>query len=314
LLEVTALTSVRSALALRVVVGATLLAPGCQLDSSAEFEDVATAGTAGSGASGGTDATEAGMDAGGAGATGNEGGSEMGGKSGGTAGAPTAGKATAEGGRGGKGGTTGMGGSMAGTGTGGKGGAGGSGTAGGGMAGSAGSAGTGGTASPQPETLETRELEDATIVSCFPNQTMGNAATLNVDGDFTCSYYALISVPLAGVPAAATVSKATLTLECENAGDAISISYAGEPWKEATVRWSTRPESGPALGTVRCEEPGPVVIDLKAAVVAWLGGDRENYGIYLRTEHTDGTDFTSSESEDTEHRPLLSITYTPPIK
>jgi hypothetical protein len=119
---------------------------------------------------------------------------------------------------------------------------------------------------------------------------------------------------LADVPDGAVVSAATLTLHCINAGDVVTVSYAAEAWNEDTVRWSTRPETGSDLGELSCEEMSDVSLDLTAAVKAWVSGERAAQGLYLWTEGSDGTDFASSEYEDVEQRPSLSITYTLPAK
>jgi hypothetical protein len=143
----------------------------------------------------------------------------------------------------------------------------------------------------------------------------GKAATFKVDYyDYSCVYRALLNPSLAELPDGAQVSKATLTLFCVNAGGEIEVSYASETWNEDTVRWSARPELGGAVGELSCSEEGAVTLDLTAAVAAWVSGEQEPYGLYLRTDADDGTDFASSEASDKESRPSLSVTYTLPQK
>jgi hypothetical protein len=143
----------------------------------------------------------------------------------------------------------------------------------------------------------------------------GNAATLNVDNNYNCVYQALINPSLASLPEGAVISKATLTLFCVNDGGEVSVYYASEAWKEDTVRWSTRPESGnDPVGKLTCADDGAVTLDLTAVVAAWVSGERPPYGLYLRTEAQNGTDFASSQAADAEQRPSLSVTYLPPAK
>ena len=148
----------------------------------------------------------------------------------------------------------------------------------------------------------------------MPNANFGDLDTFNVDGDPFCAVDTLISAPLDGVPAGALVSEASFSLTCTNTGEAITVSYVDGKWAELEVRWNNRPQAGTSLGSVTCDQLGEVKIDLTAAVKAWLAGDHKNFGIYLRTDNTDGTDFDSSEAADPAVRPKLSVTYTLPVK
>jgi hypothetical protein len=314
------LTALSRVLGPRIALGGALLSCACQHDSNVSFDDTNLP----SSSAGGSDTSEAGSSAtagetsGGASSTGGKagGGGATGGKSGG--GMPGAG------GRGsaGKGGAE-MGGSAGET-TGGKGGSAGSVAVGGaGAAGLAGSAGTGGTPidPPEPVTYETTQLDDADVASCFPSGNYAKKLILNPDGnnptgngnDF-CAIQSLVSIPLEGVPDGAVVSEASLTLTCTDTGGPVSVSFANESWTESEVRWNSRPQAGTIIDTITCEKVGKLSIDLTAAVKAWLAGEHKNYGIYLRTDDTDGTDFSSSEAANPANRPLLSVTYTLPVK
>jgi hypothetical protein len=304
----------------RIALGAALLASACQHDSNADFDDTnlqsgdGGSTTTTSGTSSGAEAgqgTEAGSQSGGSSAEAGSSRAGSGGKPAGTAG-------TGGGASGGKASSGGSGGS------GGKGSAGAAGTGNeagkvgnqGGSAGTTGEAGKGGgpVEPPQPVTFETTDIDETQVVSCMPYMNFGALDTVNVDGDLACRYEILFNAPIQEVPDGALVSAASLLLTCTNAGDAIKVSYATEEWAELSVKWNNRPEVGKELGTIHCEKLGPVTIDLTAAVKAWLSGAQENYGIYLRVETTDGTDFATSEAEDTSTRPKLSVTYTLPVK
>jgi hypothetical protein len=311
------MASLRRVLGSRIALGAVLLASACQHDSKADFDDTnlhsgdGGTTTTTSGTSSGAEAgqgTEAGSSSGGSSAEAGSSSTGSGGKSAGTAG-------TGGGASGGKASTGGSGG---------KGSAGASGTGNvagkagnqGGSAGTTGEAGKGGgpVEPPQPVTFETTDIDETQIASCMPYMNFGALNTVNVDGDLACRYEILFNAPIQEVPDGALVSAASLLLTCTNAGDSIKVSYVTEEWAELSVKWNSRPEVGKELGTIHCEELGPVTIDLTAAVKAWLSGAQENYGIYLRVETTDGTDFATSEAEDTSTRPKLSVTYTLPVK
>lgn len=293
---------------LRFALGAALLASACQQDSNAEFDDrnLTSPDVGGSADSGGSNAA-AGEENPSAGGTDTSGGSAP---EGGKSSAGAAGSSSATAGKGGTASVGGKGGSGAG-GTPGQAGKAGQGGAAGSTSGSAGMAGS--TNPPEPITVETADIDDTHVASCFQQQNFGEAEVVMVDGS-SCRYDALIDVPRLELPAGALVSKATLTLTCSNAGAAITVAYADEAWKELTVRWSTRPEVGATIGTITCAEVGTATLDLTAAFKAWLAGDHAANGIYLRTEGTNGTDFASSEADKVSSRPQLSITYTLPIK
>ncbi len=183
--------------------------------------------------------------------------------------------------------------------------------------GAGGMAGVGGTSNPEPMpvTVETREIEDANIVSCRAAENFGSQKSLTVDasgsGSGTCAYQALLDArSLAMLPPGAKVGAATLTLTCANDGDSLVVSYVEEAWQQGTVRWLQRPGIGAKLGTVTCAAAGPVEVELTAAVAAWHAGEHARHGIYLTTEGTNGTDFATSEAEDAARRPVLRVTYT----
>ena len=129
-----------------------------------------------------------------------------------------------------------------------------------------------------------------------------------------CRVRALFNAPLPKVPAGAKVTKVTLTLTCLEAGGAVTVSYVEEPWAELMVRWYDSPKLGATLGTTQCSGAGTVSINLTDAALAWLGGKHANYGIYLSSESTDGTEFASSEAKAEASRPVLSLTYVPAAK
>lgn len=314
------MASIRRVLGSRIALGVALLASACQHDSNADFDDTNLhSGDGGSTST--TSGTSSGADAGkGADAASSSGGSsaDAGGSSGGSGGKPGGSAGT---GGSPNGGSASSGGS---NGSGGKSSAGASGTGNeagkasnqGGSAGMTGEAGKGGgpVEPPQPITFETTDIDETQIASCLPYMNFGALETVNVDGDLACRYEVLFNAPIQEVPDGALVSAASLLLTCTNAGDPIKVSYVAEEWAELSVKWNSRPQVGKELETITCEKVGPVTIDLTAAVKAWLAGSQDNYGIYLRVETTDGTDFATSEASDASTRPKLSVTYTLPVK
>jgi hypothetical protein len=283
----------------RVVLVSALLAFACQKDGDAVFDNAnlsdPVTGSSGSGGSGA--------------------GSSLGGDVS-TAGSSTAGSSSEAGetGSGAQGGS-GNGGSDGGSSTAGSAGTGEEGgSAGNPAAGMAGHAGTKPDPTPEPVTVLITEFEDAHVVSCDAYDSHGTAASIIVDADQNdCVYQGLLRPLLESIPEGAQVSDASLTLYCIDDGSAVGVSYVAEAWKESTVTWNNRPSAGSSLGSVGCQALGPVTIDLTDAVQSWLGGESP-YGIYFRGEETNGIDFASSEAENAETRPQLSITYVLPVK
>ena len=293
------MTSLRRVLGGRLVLSVVFWACACEHDSVATFDDTRPPGSASDGGALGAagslatagDAAAGGEDTSGAGASAEAGSTAA------------AGKAGAAGG--GRGGSSAAGGSSAGKPS----------TAGGGGKVGSTSGGSGGTKEPEPEpvTVTTNDFADTYVASCL-SANFGEAEELSVDYAYACVYEVLMNPSLVDVPQGAVVSEATLTLHCINAGDVVTVSYVAESWNEDTVRWSTRPETGSDLAELTCQEMSDVSLDLTAAVKAWVSGERAAHGLSLWTEGSDGTDFASSEYEDADARPSLSVTYTLPAK
>jgi hypothetical protein len=284
----------------RFALGATLLACACERDSDALFDDSALNGQAGGGAGPAAAGSQNGP-------VGGEGGDE-------SAGGGDSAGSSAEAGTGGRAGSDTGGSSLGGAAT-----AGGGGKPGGGDAGTSGSAGmggTGGTKDPEPDPVKVviSAFDDSYIASCQPYSNFGNAVSLNVDYDNSCVYQTLLQPSLAELPEGAVVSQATLGLDCINAGGALSLSYVDDAWTESEVRYMGRPDVGASIGTFTCKDKGPVTIDLTTVIQVWLTGQHPAYGVYVRTDAQDGTDFGSSEAADVATRPSLSVTYTLPKK
>lgn len=303
------------------MVAAALSAYACHFDDQATFDDQrATPGMSGAGSgatsAGGSASTSGGNETGGE----SDGGSDTAGTGGRSTGAAGTGGSSPGGGQAAIGGKTSTGGAagagQAGGGAAGKGGSGngaaGS-SAGTGAAGMA-AAGTSGMPDPPPVVYETRDIDDTYVESCAPSSTHGAEPMLNVDGGALCDQQTLITIPLDAIPSGARVSAASLTLTCMGMSGTIIVSYVDEKWGELNVRWNNRPNAGTTIAQVACgggAGRNDLSIDLTSAVKAWLAGEHENFGIYLRTDSSDGAEIDSSEAAMMNRRPQLSVTYIP---
>jgi hypothetical protein len=60
------------------------------------------------------------------------------------------------------------------------------------------------------------------------------------------------------------------------------------------------------------DRTGPVEIDVLPAVKLWVSGEAKNRGLAFTSDSSNGWDFDTSEAKDVDHRPMLTITFTPP--
>jgi hypothetical protein len=168
------------------------------------------------------------------------------------------------------------------------------------------------------------QIEDAEIVGDTPTVADGSGLSLNVDGQ-TPHAHTLMKIPgLVGpgatqVPAGATITSATLLLNCTNAGNAMRVYRLTQSWVEDQATWNERAtgtswgaagadgaasNAGVAL-TGDCTVIGQRAIDVTPFVQEWSNGT-PNHGVVFIESGTDGVDFDSSESAQS---PVLSVTF-----
>lgn len=190
----------------------------------------------------------------------------------------------------------------------------------------AGMAGEPGSFNPGPFVVEITSVDDTYVSSSSPGSNYGNEVTLIVDRNYSGGggpgghgggvnmHNVLIRALLDALPGDALVSAAKLTLHCSRVGDAVTVSYIEGTWQEAAVNYDNKPATGSGLGMFTpIAQDGTLVIDLQAAVTAWLAGDHTNYGVYLSiVDGMNATECASSEAADASKRPRLSVTYTLP--
>jgi hypothetical protein len=168
------------------------------------------------------------------------------------------------------------------------------------------------------------QIDDAHIVADTPTVADGGSLSLNVDGQLPHAH-ALMKFPsLIGggagqVPAGASITSATLQLNCTNAGLTMGVFRVTESWNENETTWNERAAGVPwtAAGADGpgsnagvsvngdCTVAGPRSIDITPFVQEWSTG-APNHGIVLTEGGTDGVDFDSSESSIS---PVLTVVY-----
>ena len=117
------------------------------------------------------------------------------------------------------------------------------------------------------------------------------------------------------------VQTASLTLNVTDpsGAQAYELFEAQAAWSEAYVTWSNRPGRGTTvLGLIAPTKTGVFEVSLNSAGVGvvqkWLESPGTNFGFYLmHTANTDTLRFDSSQTEWTALRPMLTVTYKPPV-
>ena len=130
-----------------------------------------------------------------------------------------------------------------------------------------------------------------------------------------------IQFNLSGLPANATISKATLRLyvDAVTGPGSFDVYEVNTPWTEGTLNFTNAPTPGlSATGSTVTSISGAnsnqfVLVDLTSLVQNWVNRTIANNGVALKlTSSTGGFSFDSKESPLTSHEPELEITVAEP--
>jgi hypothetical protein len=164
---------------------------------------------------------------------------------------------------------------------------------------------------------------DTFLQEAAPGVSNAAAATLNVDDDdpngtgqdvhALLRFEGVVGDGSGQVPAGASVTDATLTLETTNDGDGASVHRMLAAWSD-TDTWDSLDGGVQADGTEAATDAdattgsvsvGPTTVDVTASVQAWIDGD-SNRGWAFLPSGGDGWDFYSAEGE---RPPKLTVRY-----
>jgi hypothetical protein len=168
------------------------------------------------------------------------------------------------------------------------------------------------------------QIEDAELIADTPTLADGGALSLNVDGQTphahaVMKFPSLIGAGAGQVPAGASITSATLQVNCTNPGQLMRLYRLTESWNENEATWNERSNGvpwtspgGDGAGSNAgvslngdCTVAGLRSIDVTQFVREWSSGAPNN-GIVLIDSGTDGVDFDSSESSLS---PVLTVVY-----
>jgi hypothetical protein len=175
-------------------------------------------------------------------------------------------------------------------------------------------------------------MDDATLTQTTPTTNKGSLNTCVADGDESGGDVSCLMrwSPL-NIPAGSLIQSASLMLTALNpTGGTYDIHAITRNWKEnettwnnatTAAAWATPGAIGPSdrgstvLGTVTGS--GTLDVPLNAAGVAmiqsWINGAANEGIIISHSSNTDGIDFASGEHTTISSRPMLTITYLPPL-
>ncbi len=156
--------------------------------------------------------------------------------------------------------------------------------------------------------------QDAHIHSKKPNKNF-NEKDIEV-GANKGERQGLLRFDLSGIPSAARVQSATVTLHQKTNGDEglVEVHAVTAAWNEQTVTYNSfggafDPEVSASFSTEACSSSGFVSFDATALAKKWVKGP--NNGLLL-DETGDRTRFKSSENNSVTKRPRLEVCYLPP--
>ncbi len=171
---------------------------------------------------------------------------------------------------------------------------------------------------------------DTKIRSDASTTNYGSATTLEIDG--SPDYAALLRFDLSSIPAGATITSVSLSLNVTNISSQPYEIYAmrrswsesSATWNQASsgVNWSTAGANSTStdrestvLGAVSSSTTGVKTFAFNSAgvakVQAWVNTPSSNHGFVIQdyVNNSDGLDFSSKENSNVSLRPKLIVTY-----
>lgn len=145
-----------------------------------------------------------------------------------------------------------------------------------------------------------------------PTINYGAKTLLDVDGLAQTTY---IQFDLASIPSGATISQATLKLYVNSVTTAgsFNVDYVNSAWSESTIDASNAPTPGTTIvsnvNVTTADKNQYILVNVTAAVQAWLIGNETNNGLALVANSTFNATFDSKENTTTSHPPELDIAY-----
>jgi hypothetical protein len=154
---------------------------------------------------------------------------------------------------------------------------------------------------------------DAYTNTADPTTNFGAKTLLDVESPSQTTY---IQFNLESIPAGFTgVTKATLKLyvNAVTKAGSFNVDYVNGTWSEGTIDANNAPALGSTIAAsvplTTADKNQYILIDITAAVQAWLNGSQANVGIALVGNSPLNTSFDSKENTTTSHPPELDVVF-----
>jgi hypothetical protein len=153
---------------------------------------------------------------------------------------------------------------------------------------------------------------DTMVISGIPAQNFGSSPVLAVQKGTT----SLIQFNLGGIPATASVQKATLRLfvDAFSSPGSFDVFPVEAPWAEKAVTFQNAPPYGASatggkpIAITAANRNNFVLVDITGLVQDWINDAVANNGIALALTSASGAfSFDSKESDYTSHQPELEL-------
>ncbi len=155
-------------------------------------------------------------------------------------------------------------------------------------------------------------LSDSYINSADPTTNYGSKTLLDVDGTSQTTY---IQFNLASIPSTASVSQATLKLyvNAVTTAGSFNVDYVNGSWSEGKIDAGNAPALGKAIASnvnvTTADKNQYILVDVTAAVQAWLSGSETNNGLALVANSSFNATFDSKENTTTSHPAELDVAF-----
>jgi len=158
---------------------------------------------------------------------------------------------------------------------------------------------------------------DAYTNSALPTTNYGAATILDVE-NASATQTAYIQFNLSSIPAGYTgadITKATLKLyvNAVTTAGSFNVDYVNGAWSEKTITANLAPALGTTIAAsvplTTASKNQYILIDITAAVQAWLNGSQANDGVALVANSPLNANFDSKESTSTSHAAELDLVF-----
>lgn len=156
---------------------------------------------------------------------------------------------------------------------------------------------------------------DAYTNTADPTTNYGAQKLLDVESASQTTY---IQLNLSSIPSGYTgadITKATLKLyvNAVTKAGSFNVDYVNGTWSEGTITANTAPALGSTIAAsiplITADKNQYILIDITAAVQAWLNGTETNDGIALVGNSPLNASFDSKESTTTSHAAELDVVF-----